>query len=244
MDVFIILDCPVDSRGEYVEHENREYEMVSSVENGDVEIYIRKSMVGWFVIESHEKESVIMRYYEEEGTGIIKRIGAVYVRPLRETREIEKRMEELERCDLIIRDLNVRNPIWGKDAGDKGSNAYGKKLQQWISNNDRIVAKTNEKTFRQSTVLDITIYKKGDETPNRTLTDKCGFEDMGQIVRLRVEKPQRLMKVGVEWRKLNWKKMEENLKSLERGEDGGWEELKNILENLPKKKSGKRENEW
>ena len=243
VDVFIILDCSVNSRGEYVEHENREYEMVSSVENGDVEIYIRKSMVEWITIESHEKEGVIMRY-EEEGTGIIKRIGAVYVRPLRETRDLEKRMEELERCDLIIGDLNARNPIWGKDAGDEEINAYGRKLQQWINNNDRVVAKTNDKTFRQSTVLDITIYKRGDETPNRTLTDKCGFEHMGQIVRLRVKRPQNLMRVGVEWKKVNWKEMEENLKSLKIGEDGGWEELKDILENLPKKKSGKRENEW
>ena len=129
VDVFIILDCPVDSRDEYVDHENREYEMVSSVENGDVEIYIRKSMVGWFTIEKHEKESVIMRY-EKEGTGIIKRIGAAYVRPLRETKEIEKRMEELEICDLVIGALNARNPIWGKEAGDEGINAYGRKLQQ------------------------------------------------------------------------------------------------------------------
>ena len=99
--------------------------------------------------------------------------------------------------------------------------------------------KTKEKTFRQSTVLNITIYKKGDNTPNRTLTDKCGFEQMGQVVRLRVEKPHNLMRVGVEWRKVNWKKMEEDLKSLEIGDDGGWEGLKDILENLPKKKNGK-----
>ena len=53
VDVFLILDCLTNNRGEYVEHENREYELVSSVENGDVEVYIRTSMVGWFTVESH-----------------------------------------------------------------------------------------------------------------------------------------------------------------------------------------------
>ena len=109
-------------------------------------------------------------------------------------------MEELETriCDLIIRDLNARNPIWGKEAGDEGINAYRSKLQQWISDNNRVVAKTKEKPFRPSTVLDTKIFKKVNETPNRTLTNKWGFEHMGQIVRLKVKRPQNLMKVEVE----------------------------------------------
>ena len=164
VDVFCILDCPINDRGEYLDHENLEYELVSRVENGDVEVYIRTSMLGWFTIESHQKESVIMRY-EEEGTGKTKRIGAVYIRPLRETIEVEDRMEELTACDLIIGDLNARNPIWGREANDEGINAYGRRLQQWMNKENRVVARNKEKTFRQTSVLDITIYKRGEETP-------------------------------------------------------------------------------
>ena len=61
VDVFIILDCPVNGRGEYLEHENKEFELVSSTENRDVAVYIRVSMVGWFTVESHEKRGVILK---------------------------------------------------------------------------------------------------------------------------------------------------------------------------------------
>ena len=243
VDVFFILDCPTNDRGEYVDHENHEYELVSSVENGDVEVYIRTSMIGWFAIESHKKESVIIRY-EEEGTGKVKRIGAVYIRPLREATEMEKRIEELTVCDLIIGDLNARNPIWGREANDEGTNAYGRKLQQWIDKENRVVARNKEKTFRQTSVLDITIYKKGEETPIRQLTDKCGLEHIGQLVRLKVEVPKNLKKKNVAWKKVDWKVMEEDLKKLKIGKEEGWESLKEKMEKLPKSKERKGESSW
>ena len=243
VDVFIILDCPTNGKGGYLEHENSEYEMVSSVENGDVEVYIRTSMVGWFTIESHEKEAVIIRYQEEE-TDITKRIGAIYVRPLRESAEIEKRMEEMKSCDIIVGDLNARNRICGKEAGDEWTNAYGRKLHQWMMKNEREVAKNYEKTFRQTSVIDITIYKKGDKPPSRQLTDKCSFEHMGQIIRLKVEKPTNLRKENVNWKKIDWDKLEKDLKKIRIEEDGGWGDLKSIMVNLPKKKCGKKGNKW
>ena len=226
-----------------MEHENSEYEMVSSVENGDVEVYIRTSMVGWFTVESHEKEGVIMKYQEEE-TGITKRIGAIYVRPLRESTDIEKRMKEMKSCDIIVGDLNARNQIWGKEAGDEWTNAYGRKLHRWMIENDREVVKTYEKTFRQASVIDITIYRKGEKPPSRQLTDKCSFEHMGQIIRLKVEKPTNLKKESVDWKKVDWDKMEKDLKKLDMEKDGGWGDIKLIMKNLPKRKCGKRGNKW
>ena len=196
VDVFFILDCPVNFRGEYVEHENQEYEMVSTVENGDVEVNVRTSIVGWFTIESHGKESVVMKY-EEEGTGKRKRIGAVYIRPLKEVMEVDKRMNEMAKCNLIIGDLNARNPIWGKEAGDNRTNAYGRQLQKWIEKENRSRLKTKEKMFRQISGLDITIYKTTDQSPKRSMTDKCGFEHMGQIISIQVEKPHNLKKDNV-----------------------------------------------
>ena len=76
VDIFFMLDCPVTAKGEYVEHENGEYEMVSSITDGDVEVYIRKGLVGWFEVEKHEKEGVVIAY-ENEKTNERKRIGAV-----------------------------------------------------------------------------------------------------------------------------------------------------------------------
>ena len=243
VDVFIILDCPTNSRGEYLEHENHNYELVSSVKEGDVEVYIRRSMVGWLTIESHNKEGVIMKY-EEENTGKTKRIGAIYVRPLRETDIVDKRMKEMENCDLIIGDLNARNPIWGGKAGDDGINAYGRRLQQWMKDNNRKVAETKELTFRQKTVIDITIYKDEDKPPNRQLTDKCGLEHMGQIIRIKAEKPDDVTKDRIDWKKVDWGKVEEDLKKIRTREEEGWEDVKGIMESLPKQRGWKGNTKW
>lgn len=184
-----------------------------------------------------------MRYQDEDANDT-RRIGALYIRPLSEVTEIQKRMDEMTKCNLIIGDLNARNPIWGGEAGDDRTNAYGRKLQQWINKENRIVARTREKTFRKISVLDITIYKQGNEAPKRQLTDKCGLEHQGQIIRLKVKKPNNLKKENVAWKKVDWKKMEEELTNLEVEKDGGWEGLKGIIDKLPKANGKKVENKW
>ena len=146
-------------------------------------------------------------------------------------------MEELTVCDLIIGDLNARNPIWGREANDEGINAYGRRLQQWMNKENRVVARNKEKTFRQISVLDITIYKKGEKTPIKQLTDKCGLKHMGQLVRIKVEIPKNLKKRNVRWKKVDLKKMEI-------GKDGGWESLKEIMEKLHKSKEKRGESSW
>ena len=74
MDVFFILDCSTKRKGDYLEHENRNHEMVLNIRDGDIEVYIRKDMVGWFTVEKHENECVVVRYEDGEE---VKRIGAV-----------------------------------------------------------------------------------------------------------------------------------------------------------------------
>lgn len=217
--------------------------MVSTVENSDVEVYVRTSMVGWFTIESHGKESVVMKY-EEEGTGKRKRIGAEYIRPLKEVMEVDKRMNEMAKCNLIIGDLNTRNLIWGKEAGDNTTNAYGRQLQKWIEKENRSRSKTKEKTFRQISGLDITIYKTTDQPLKRSMTDKCGFEHMGQIIRIQVEKPHNLKKDNMAWKKVDWNNIEKWLKEIDTEKDGGWGGLKDIMSKLPKSKSSKKKNRW
>ena len=45
VDVFVILDCPIDGRVAYVEHENWNYELISSIRDGDIEVYVRKELM-------------------------------------------------------------------------------------------------------------------------------------------------------------------------------------------------------
>ena len=61
-------------------------------------------------------------------TGLTKRLGVLYIRPLKEAREVEKIRKEMEKCHLILEDLDVRNHLWGEEAGDNNMNACGRKL--------------------------------------------------------------------------------------------------------------------
>lgn len=243
VDVFFILDCPTNRNGDYVEHENWNYELISSVREGDIEVYARKELTGWFAIESHEQSSVILTY-EEEKTGERRKIGGLYVRPLREVGWLEQKLEEMRGCDMIIGDLNARHERWGRDSGDDKTNAYGRRLNKWINENGYQVAKNNEKTFRQVSTIDITLYNPNKIKPNRRTTDKCGLEHIGQLTNINPSPPKNARKPNVDWKKVDWKQTEKNLKEMDLEEDGGWRNLKGIIEELPKVREGKIKSKW
>jgi len=66
--------------------------------------------------------------YEEGKTRERKRMGVVYVRPEKDVTEIDKCLDGMKNCNMIIGDMNVRNPIWGKESGDRRTNGYGRQL--------------------------------------------------------------------------------------------------------------------
>ena len=243
VDLFFILDCPTNAKGDYVEHENWNYELISSVRGGDIEIYARKGMTGWFMIETHEISSVIVRYEEPE-TRQIRKIGGIYVRPLREVEWFEEELEKLNGCDIIIGDLNARHTMWGEDSGDTTINAYGRRLSKWIERNNYKVAKNEEKTFRQQSTIDITIFKTNITPPKRGTTDRCGLEHLGQIVRIYAEEPKNAKPANINWKKVDWEKTGNLLKEIDTEKDGGWDDLKNIIGRMPKIREGKVKSKW
>ena len=112
-----------------MEHENWNYEWISSVRDGDIEVYARKELTGWLTIASHEQSSVVLTY-EEEKTKKKRKIGSLYVRPLREVGWFEQNLDMSKGCDMIIGDLNARHASWGTESGNTTTNAYGRKLKR------------------------------------------------------------------------------------------------------------------
>lgn len=202
VDIFFILDCPTNAKGDYVEHENWNYELISSVRGGDIEVDARKGMTGWFMIEHHEVSSVILRY-EQEGTREVRRIGGIYVRPLREVGWFEEELEKMNSCDLIIGDLNARQTKWGAESGDTSINAYGRRLEKWINKNSYQLARNMEKTFRQTSMIDLTIFNLRTMNPRRKTTDKCGLEHLVQIARISANEPINTKKPDINWKKVD-----------------------------------------
>ena len=131
MDLFFILDYPTNAKGDYVEHENWNYELIAIITGGDIELYAKKERTEWFMVESYDISSVRVRY-EDEKTGETRKIGEIYVRPLREVGWFEEELEKLKECDMIIEDLNARHIQWVEESEDVTTNAYSRRLLKWM----------------------------------------------------------------------------------------------------------------
>ena len=132
----------------------------------------------------------------------------------------------------------------GKDSGDEHVNAYGRRLEKWVDRNGYQVAINTEKTFRQQSMIDLTIFKKSHQTPKKSMTDKCGLEHLGQIVKIRAEKPTNTQTKNINWKKVDWKETEQKIKNMAIGNDGGWSEIEKIVDDLPRRQEGVVKSKW
>jgi len=128
VDVFIFVDNRKREGGRLLEHEARGYELVSFIEGGDVELYIKTSMVGWMEVERHNAKGIVLR-----GKGMDEetlRINGVYIRPGRDKEYMEEMLEEMEDLDKVVGNITARNPVRGGKAGDDTTSNYGRWLKR------------------------------------------------------------------------------------------------------------------
>jgi len=101
-----------------------------------------------------------------------------------------------------------------------------------------------EKTFRNTSTINLTLYKKGTNKPNRRTTDKYTLEHTGQIIRIEVEKPANTTKENIAWKKVEWNKVGEDLKTSDVEKENIWGEIRGIVDKLPKVVEGRKINKW
>jgi len=229
VDVFIFVDNANREGGGWLEHEARGYELVSFVEGGNVEVYIKTSMVGWMEVEKHNAKGIVLR-----GKGMDEetvRIGGVYIRPGRDKEYMEEMLEGMEDFNVVVGDFNARNLVCGEKARDDTTNNYRRWPKRWMDTKEPEANETNRMTFRSTSVLDITLFKKG-KSVRVNLNDRLALEHCGQIIRIDMKEPDRVMKRRVKWTKVDWKQMETDLKTINDDNENGWESLKKIVGDL------------
>lgn len=217
VDVLIVIDGPTTQDGEYVDHECKYYELISYVKGSGVEVYIKREWLGWVTVEKHNEFGVVLSYKEKRKEKKT-RMAGIYLKPNRSISYLEEGMEDLEDCDIIMGDLNARNPLWGGKAGDNETNQHGRTIKKWTDKNGVDIVEHDHKTFRTVSVIDITLYKKDETILKVHLVDKVGLEHCGQVVRKCLEEPVGLIERSIAWKKVDWKEVEEKLKELD--EDG------------------------
>lgn len=132
VDVFFILDPPVERNGGNVEKEVEVFELFSFVKGSGVEVFVRMGMIGGMEIVEHEENICKIRMRDEQREIII---GGRYWRPGKSVKEMEKWMDNMKNCHVVTGDFNARNPMWGKKSGDTTTNVYGRQLGKWIKEN-------------------------------------------------------------------------------------------------------------
>jgi len=239
----------VKKDGEFVEHEKDGYELVSFVKGSGVEVFVKKGLVGWVEVEEHDEWMVILKGKEKDNEGVIRRvkIGGAYIRPDRGVAEINLGMGKLCGCDMIMGNFNARNPRWGAMSGYDTMNVYRRRLARWMDDKNFDVESHDKVIFRMISTINLTLFRKSRKPHKVQLIEKTGLEHCGQMTRITLEEPDNMSITNVAWKKVNWKKMEEDLKKLEVGQgkgDDSWEGKMKVMESLPERRRTRDKNEW
>lgn len=243
VDLFFIIDPPLMENGECVENEVRGYELFSFVKNGDVEVFVKSGITGWIEVVEHDENTVVLEYKTKEGN---RKVGGTYWRPHCKKEKVERWLERVKDCDMIMGDFNARSGVWGQESGDRYENDYGRLLKKWTMDNNFEVHEYDQKTFRQTSTIDLTIKKKGRGLTNKPkLTDCANLEHCGQIMRVQMEKPQNSKEEDVAWKRVDWNKVEGWMKEVSRMKvEERWEGMCTLMRRLPKKKNCSRRAPW
>ena len=241
VDIFFILDPPVERNGGNVENEVEVFELFSFVKGSGVEVFVRTGLVGWMEMVEHNENicKIKMRNGQKEMV-----IGGTYWRPGKSVKEIERWMENMEDCNVVKGDFNARNPKWGKKSGDTTTNVYGRQLEKWIEKKGYEIHEHHEKTFRQTSTIDLAVYRTNEKYNVKT-TDKTGIEHKGLIGRHTITKLENQTKGNIAWKKVDWKKVEKEIEEIGKMEvEERWNGMKEMVNGMERVKMGKRKAEW
>jgi len=78
VDLFFIVDPPHKVEGGGVVHKHVDFDLFSFVPASGVEVFVRSSLSGLFLVDLHDMVTCVIMY---DVGGVRKRIGGVYVPP-------------------------------------------------------------------------------------------------------------------------------------------------------------------
>jgi len=116
-----------------------------------------------------------------------------------------------------------------------------------MDNKNFEVVQHEKVTFRTISTINLMMFRKGRKQPRVQLIDKTSLEHCGQMTRMNLEEANNMSTVNMAWKKVNWKKMEEDLKKLEVGpgrRDKTWDEMTRIIKSFPTGKGPRGRNDW
>ena len=109
VDLLFIVDPPWKADGGGVVHEHVDFDLFSFVQASGVEVFVRSSLSGLFLVDVHDMVTCVIMYDVGE---VRKRIGGVYVPPKTNRLEWLGCEATWDGCDFLMGDFNAKHDKW------------------------------------------------------------------------------------------------------------------------------------
>jgi len=106
VDLIFIIDPPRKLDGGGVVHEHVDFNLFSFVPASGVEVFVRSSLSGLFLVDIHDMVTCVVMY---DLGGVRKRIGGVYVPPGARKMEWLAYESTWVDCDFLMGDFNAKH---------------------------------------------------------------------------------------------------------------------------------------
>jgi len=236
MDVFsfvhllFIVDPPRKADGGCVVHEHVDFDLFSFVQASGVEVFVRSSLSGMYIVDKHDLVTCVVMY---DVSGVKKRIGGVYVPPTTKRPEWVAIEMTWEGCDALMGDFNARYASWDlllRPGSMHINDCWGAWLSSFCDRHDLSVRPPGCSTFRSVNTIDLFIGAPGTWV---SYDGKAGLEHVAVIARLEISEPDDLVRRRPAWRKIDASSCDDILDHVAAGSDDGmWTRLRSSVDPL------------
>jgi len=154
VDLLFIIDPPRKADGGGVVHEHVDFDLFSFVQASGVEVFVRSSLSGLFLVDLHDMVTCVIMY---DVGGVRRRIGGVYVPPTANRHEWTAFEPAWVDCSFLMGDFNARHSDWDPNPNGGSARGHGLWLKQFCDRHGLLVHSPGQKTFRNISVIDLFI---------------------------------------------------------------------------------------
>jgi len=216
VDLLFFVDPTIKADGGGVVHEHVDFDLFSFVQASGVEVFVRSSLSGLFLVDLHDTVTCVIMY---DVGGERRRIGGVYVPPKTDRLGWSACEVIWDGCDFLMGDLNAKHEQWNPNPRHGSMNIadwHGLWLTQFCNRNGLRVHPPMGFTFRDISAIDLFI---GSSKPRVSYDGKAGLEHVAVIARLEVDEPIDMVRRRPSWRNIPASSCDGILEHVDSGSD-------------------------
>jgi len=232
VDLLFVVDPPRKADGSGVVHEHVDFDLFSFVQASGVEVFVRSSLSGLFLVDLHDMVTCVIMY---DVGGARKRIGGVYVPPKTDRLEWLACEAAWDGCDFLMGDFNAKHDDWNpfpRPGSIQISDCRGLWLARFCDRTGLRVQTPTGCTFRNISAIDLFV---GCSETRVSYDGKAGLEHVAVIARLEVDEPADMVRRRPAWKNIPASDCDDILEHVDSGSDEGmWSRLRSGVDALPR----------